>query len=91
MMQDFHLRKEKDKKEGARSTHQVEWYSLHAEGYGLQVRKKRAATKKPTGTPSSSSAAQTPCDQEARWNDQQFIGGARPCCRGYDCRGAGRC
>ena len=37
---------------------QAEWYSLHAEGYGLQVRKKRVATKTPTGTPSSPSAVQ---------------------------------
>ena len=39
---------------------QAEWYSLHAEGYGLQVRTQRAVTKKPTGTPNSSSAAQDP-------------------------------
>ena len=35
MMQDFHMRKEKDKAEGKRSVNQAQWYSLHAEGYGL--------------------------------------------------------
>ena len=58
MMQDFHLRKEKDKKEGKRSMNRAERYSLHAEGYGLQVRKKRVVAKRPTGTPSSLSAVQ---------------------------------
>jgi hypothetical protein len=49
MMKDFHMQKEKNKKEGKRSMQQAEWYSLHAEGYGLQARKKRArvVTKKP--------------------------------------------
>ncbi len=39
---------------------QAEWYSVRVEGYGLQVRKKRAVNNKPTGTPSGSSAAQDP-------------------------------
>ena len=49
LVQDFDKQKVEDKKKGKRSMSQAEWYSRYSEGYGLQVRKKRAVMKKPAG------------------------------------------
>jgi hypothetical protein len=49
MVQVFNKLKEENKKESKRSMTQTEWYSLHAEGFGLHRRKKIAVMKKPAG------------------------------------------
>jgi hypothetical protein len=49
MVQVFNKLKEENKKESKRSMTQTEWYSLHAEGFGLHRRKKIAVMMKPAG------------------------------------------
>ena len=47
MVRDYDKQKEEDKKNGTeRRMTQGEWYTQHAVGYGLQIRKKQAAMKK---------------------------------------------
>ena len=51
MVQDYEKQKEENKKNGTkRRMTQGEWYTQHAVGYGLQIRKKQAATKNPLRT-----------------------------------------
>ena len=52
MVQDYGKQKEQDKKNGIkRKWTQGDWYNLHAERYGLQLRKRPSLMKKPSGNP----------------------------------------
>ena len=52
MVRDYDKQKEEDKKNGTnRRMAQGEWYTQHAVGYGLRIRKKQAAMKKPSAHP----------------------------------------
>ena len=51
MVQDYEKQKEENKKNGTkRRMTQGEWYTQHAVGYGLQIRKKQAAMNNPLRT-----------------------------------------
>ena len=49
MVQVFNKQKDENNKESKRSMTQTEWYSRHAEGFGLHMTKKMAVMKKPAG------------------------------------------
>ena len=51
MVRDYHAQREEDKKSGSKRKMlytQAEWYTLHAESYGLQPKKKPVMMKKPS-------------------------------------------
>ena len=59
MVRDYDKQKEEDKKNGTkRRMTQGEWYTQHAVGYGLQIRKKQAAMKQPSAHPGGPSAGE---------------------------------
>ena len=59
MVRDYGKQKEEDKKNGTkRRMTQGEWYTQHAVGYGLQIRKKQVAMKQPSAHPGGPSAGE---------------------------------
>ena len=59
MVRDYANHKEEDNKNGTkRRMTQGEWYTQHAVGYGLQIRKKQAAMKQPSAHPGGPSAGE---------------------------------
>ena len=59
MVRGYDKQKEEDKKNGTkRRVTQGEWYTQHAVGYGLQIRKKQAAMKQPSAHPGGPSAGE---------------------------------
>ena len=59
MVRVYDKQKEEDKKNGTtRRMTQGEWYTQHAVGYGLQIRKKQAAMKQPSAHPGGPSAGE---------------------------------
>ena len=59
MVRDYHAQREEDKKSGSKRKMlytQAEWYTLHAESYGLQPKKKPVMMKKPSAHPGEAPA-----------------------------------
>ena len=78
MVRDYHAQREEDKKSGSKRKmlyNQAEWYTLHAESYGLQPKKKPAMMKKPSahpGEPSAGSAGS--CGSAPRISEEEEAG-----------------